>query len=81
LARPSQAREGKAAQIDPDLFKSPLYRHGIAGQTLQQISLGGMMIALPLYLQMVLEYNALQAGVSLAPLSLSMFVVALAAGK
>jgi EmrB/QacA subfamily drug resistance transporter len=74
-------RENKPALIDPDLFKSPLYRLGISGQTLQQISLGGMMIALPLYLQMVLEYNALQAGVSLAPLSLSMFAVALLAGK
>jgi EmrB/QacA subfamily drug resistance transporter len=74
-------REDKPALIDPDLFKSPLYRLGISGQTLQQIALGGMMIALPLYLQMVLEYNALQAGVSLAPLSLSMFVVALGAGK
>jgi len=74
-------REDKPALIDPDLFKSPLYRLGISGQTLQQISLGGMMIALPLYLQMVLEYNALQAGVSLAPLSLSMFAVALLAGK
>jgi EmrB/QacA subfamily drug resistance transporter len=74
-------REDKPALIDPDLFKSPLYRLGITGQTLQQIALGGMMIALPLYLQMVLEYNALQAGVSLAPLSLSMFAVALLAGK
>ena len=40
---------------------------------LQQIALGGTMIALPIYLQMVLEYNALQAGLSIAPLSLSMF--------
>jgi len=39
------------------------------------------MIALPIYLQMVLEYNAMQAGLSLAPLSLSMFAVALLAGK
>jgi MFS family permease len=39
------------------------------------------MIALPIYLQMVLEYNALQAGLSLAPLSLSMFAMALLAGK
>jgi hypothetical protein len=39
------------------------------------------MIALPIYLQMVLEYNALEAGLSLAPLSLSMFAVALLAGK
>ena len=30
---------------------------------------------------MVLEYNALQAGLSLAPLSLSMFVIALLAGR
>jgi EmrB/QacA subfamily drug resistance transporter len=74
-------RGGKPALIDPDLFRSPLYRLGITGQTLQQIALGGMMIVLPLYLQMVLEYNALEAGVSLAPLSLSMFAVALLAGK
>jgi hypothetical protein len=40
---------------------------------LQQIALGGTMIVLPIYLQMVLEYNALQAGLSLAPLSLTMF--------
>ena len=48
---------------------------------LQQIALGGTMIALPIYLQMVLEYNAMQAGLSLAPLSLTMFAVAILAGK
>ena len=48
---------------------------------LQQIALGGTMIALPIYLQMVLEYNALEAGLSIAPLSLSMFAVALLAGR
>jgi hypothetical protein len=74
-------REGKPALLDPDLFKSRYFRLGITGQTLQQIALGGMMIALPIYLQMVLEYTAMGAGLSLAPLSLSMFVVALAAGR
>jgi len=39
------------------------------------------MIALPIFLQMTLEYNALEAGLSLAPLSLSMFGVALLAGR
>jgi hypothetical protein len=39
------------------------------------------MIALPIFLQMVLEYNAMQAGLSLAPLSLSMFAIAVLAGK
>ena len=74
-------REGKPALIDADLFRSKYFRLGISSQTLQQIALGGLMIALPIYLQMVLEYNALEAGLSLAPLSLSMFVVALLAGK
>src|SRR5947199_777019 len=74
-------REGKPALLDVDLFKSRYFRLGITGQTLQQIALGGMMIALPIYLQMVLEYNAMEAGLSLAPLSLTMFGVALVAGK
>ena len=74
-------RAGKPTLIDPDLFSSKLFRFGISEQMLQQIALGGVMIALPIYLQMVLEYNALQAGLSLAPLSLSMFAVAVLAGK
>jgi MFS family permease len=74
-------REGKPALIDVGLFASPYFRLGITGQTMQQISLGGLMIALPIFLQMVLEYNALEAGLSIAPLSLSMFAVALLAGK
>ncbi len=74
-------RGGKPTLIDPDLFKSRIFRFGISGQMLQQIALGGTMIVLPLYLQMVLEYNAMQAGLSIAPLSLSMFGVALLAAK
>jgi LPXTG-motif cell wall-anchored protein len=74
-------REGKPALIDPQLFESPFFRLGISQQMLQQIALGGMIIVLPIYLQMVLEYNALQAGLSLAPLSLSMFGMALLAGR
>jgi Na+/melibiose symporter-like transporter len=48
---------------------------------LQQIALGGLMIALPIYLQMVLEYSAMEAGLSLAPLSLTMFATALLAAR
>ncbi|WP_068272722.1 MFS transporter [Aldersonia kunmingensis] len=74
-------RRGEPTLLDPDLFRSKVFRLGVSQQMLQQIALGGTMIALPIYLQMVLEYNAMQAGLSLAPLSLSMFVVALLAGK
>ncbi len=34
-------REGKPALIDPDLFRSKMFRLGITGQMLQQIALGG----------------------------------------
>ena len=74
-------RQGKPTLIDPDLFRSKIFRFGVSGQMMQQIALGGAMIALPIYLQMVLEYNAMQAGLSLAPLSLTMFAVAIIAGK
>jgi EmrB/QacA subfamily drug resistance transporter len=76
-----RVREGKPALLDPHLFASKLFSFGIAQGILQQIALGGMLIALPIYLQMVLGYNAMQAGLTLAPLSLTMFVAALLAGK
>jgi EmrB/QacA subfamily drug resistance transporter len=74
-------RAGKPTLLDPELFSSKIFRLGITAQMLQQISLGGAMIALPIFLQMVLEYNALSTGLSIAPLSLSMFGIALLAGK
>ena len=74
-------RQGKPVLLDPDLFRLPLFRVGVSQQTLQQITLGAAMITLPIFLQMVLEYDAMAAGLSLAPLSLSMFALALLAGK
>jgi len=74
-------RAEKPTLIEPDLFRSKHFQLGISQQMLQQIALGGAMITLPIYLQMVLEYNALQAGLSIAPLSLSMFAIAMVAGK
>src|SRR6516162_6911922 len=74
-------RAGQATLLDPDLFKEKLFKFGVSGQLLQQVALGGTMIALPIYLQIVLEYSAMGAGLSIAPLSLSMFAVALVAGR
>jgi MFS family permease len=74
-------REGKVTVLDPDLFRLPNFRLGISGQTLQNITLGGAMIALPIFLQIKLEYSAMQTGLSLAPLSLTMFAAAMLAGR
>ncbi|HRQ38541.1 MAG TPA: MFS transporter [Chloroflexota bacterium] len=74
-------KQGKPTLIDPDLFKSIYFRLGITGQMLQNISLGGMMIALPIYFQMVFEYTAMETGLAIAPMSLSIFAIALLAGR
>ena len=74
-------RAGKPTLLDPGLFKFPHFTAGISGQLLQNVTLGGAMIALPIFLQMTLEYNAMKTGLTLAPLSLSMFAVALLAGR
>ena len=63
------------------LFASKPFSIGVSQIFLQQVALGGMLIALPIYLQLVWGYNALEAGITLAPLSLTMFGVALLAGK
>jgi EmrB/QacA subfamily drug resistance transporter len=74
-------RQGRIPLLDPELFRSKPFRLGISQQMMQQIALGGAMIALPIFLQMVLEYSAMQTGLSLAPLSLSMFGMTLLAGR
>ncbi|MGH2394488.1 MAG: MFS transporter, partial [Candidatus Limnocylindria bacterium] len=74
-------RAGKPALLDPSLFTSKPFSVGVVQIFLQQVALGGMLIVLPIYLQLVWGYNALQAGLTLAPLSLTMFGVALLAGK
>ena len=73
--------EGKVTLLDPDLFRLPHFRVGISGQMLQNVTLGGAMIALPIFLQIKLEYDAMETGLSLAPLSLTMFAVAILAGR
>jgi hypothetical protein len=74
-------REGKVTLLDPDLFRLPAFRVGISGQLLQNVTLGGAMIALPIFLQIKLEYDALETGLSIAPLPLTMFAVAILAGR
>ena len=76
-----RVRLGKPALLDPRLFSSSQFSLGISQGVLQQVALGGLLIALPIYLQIDLGYNAMEAGLSLAPLSLTMFGVSLVAGR
>ena len=74
-------RQGKATLLDPSLFASKPFSLGVSGIVLQQVALGAMLIVLPIYVQLVWGYNALESGLTLAPLSLTMFGVAVLAGR
>ncbi|MCD0480849.1 MFS transporter [Streptacidiphilus sp. ASG 303] len=67
-------RAGRPAMLDLRLFRIPTFRNGnvVAGV----VSLGefGLLFSLPLWLQNVLGYSALQAGVALLPLAIGSFV-------
>jgi MFS family permease len=74
-------KQGKSMLLDPQLFSSKHFRLGVSEQMLQNISLGGMMIVLPIYFQMVFEYTAMKTGLAIAPMSLSIFAISLLAGR
>ena len=55
-----------------DLAVLKPFRIGVTQQMLQQIALGGTMIVLPIYLQMVLGLDALETGIKMLPVSVMM---------
>ena len=73
--------EEKPVLFDPYLFRQKLFSFGITQSVFQNVALGGLLIALPIFVQLDLGYNALESGLSLAPLSLTMFFTAVVAGK
>jgi hypothetical protein len=72
---------GKPALIDPALFGFKPQSIGVVQIFLQQVAPDGLLIALPIYLQLVWGCDVLEAGGTLAPLSLTMFGVAVLAGE
>ena len=55
-------RQGKPTLLDPTLFASHLFKNWVAQILLQQVALGGLLIALPIYLQLVWGYNRARGG-------------------
>ncbi len=68
---------GGGPLLDIGLLKIPRMRAGLNIYLSQQFMIMGMFFVLPLYLQTVLGYNSLQTGITILPLSLSLFVCAL----
>src|SRR3954471_15490983 len=76
FVRWSQHREatGRDPLVHLDLTKIPTLRAGLYGLFSQNLILMGVFFVIPLYLQLVLGLDALETGVKMLPVSVTMFV-------
>jgi len=70
-------RTGREPLLRRDLFGVRQLRAGLTMLSSQQLILNGIFFVLPLYLQVVLGKDALQTGVAILPISLTMLPAAL----
>ncbi len=73
-------RHREKTKLDPlvhlSLARIPPVRSGLIGLFSQNLILMGVFFVVPLYLQMVLGLNALETGIKMLPVSITMFVTA-----
>jgi EmrB/QacA subfamily drug resistance transporter len=73
-----QERLRRDALLDRRLLRIPPLRAGLSALAAQQLALLGTFFVLPVYLQLVLGLDAFETGKRLFPMSVTMFVAALA---
>jgi len=71
-------REGRDTLLDRSLLRVVHLRAGLTTLMMQQLILLGIFFVLPVYLQVVLGLNAFDTGKRLFPMSVTMFVAAMA---
>jgi MFS family permease len=67
--------------LRPDLLGVRQLRGGLAMLGAQQLVMNGIFFVLPLYLQIVLGKDALETGLAILPISVTMFITALGAPR
>lgn len=67
--------------VGTDLFGITSLRAGLASQLILYFIIAGSFFMLPLYLQTVLDLDALQSGIRMLPLSIGLFLMALAGSR
>lgn len=72
---------GKEPLLDIRLLKIPPMRAGLVTYLSQQFIIMGTFFVLPLFLQTVLGFDALETGIILLPLSISLLIFALAGAR
>lgn len=72
---------GRRPLVGTDLFGIPSLRAGLASQMILYFIIAGSFFVLPLYLQTVLGLNALDSGIRMLPLSVALFIMAIAGSR
>jgi Na+/melibiose symporter-like transporter len=65
---------GQDPLVHLDLLKIPPLRSGLIGMLSQNLILMGIFFSIPLYLQIVLGFDALETGIKMLPVSITMFI-------
>jgi MFS family permease len=71
-------RQGKPTLVAPRLFRIDTLVAGLSMNMMQNLITAGVLFTVPLFLQVVLGYDAFETGVALLPLSLALMATALA---
>jgi len=74
-------KTGADPLVHLSLVRIPPLRAGLTGLFSQNLILMGVFFVVPLYLQLVLGLNALQTGIKMLPISITMFLAAAAGSR
>jgi MFS family permease len=77
----SRVALGRPVLMHPEQLRIPTLRAGLTTLLMQQLVLAGTFFVLPLYLQVVLGFDAFESGVAILPLSAAMLIAALGAAR
>ena len=70
-------KKGRDPLLDVTMLKKPHLRAGLSNITIQNLLTAGLFFVMPVYLQMVLGLDALQTGIKIFPLSVSLVIFSL----
>jgi MFS family permease len=72
---------GRAALLDPAILRVPLLRSGVIAFFFQYLLQAGLFFAVPLFLSIALGLSAIDTGVRILPLSITLVIAALGVPK
>lgn len=75
------AAAGKQPLLKVSMFKLPVLRSGLLMLTAQFFTIAALFFIVPVYLQTILGYNALETGLKLVPLSIGLLIFTVVGSK